>query len=542
MKTRSFTHLSLHQTLGTAVGLCLALGSLTACGPAFKQQDTQGNDVISSNAVQLRSAQLKTIDGEVSWNPLNNNELSLEFEVKVPYRRVFKMSSQVVKALIPFTCQAIPGIMNSAVQSYKQGEIPCGGIIDNDWKQLLSITVDPMSGTSDGFNYFVTGTTIPVMISRAQNSGSYSESNLDSKSNETRTSSPQLGEDISLRYNPEGTKAQIELCMNVPGATVTSTRQSVNAKAWKNVLGVKVSYDSDFEINPGQARFDYARGCFAMDFGWMGKELAPQLNLKTTMAPQLSNAQYSGLNIKISDWFLRLADNVMDFFKFSIRSKVQEKMVGKVNSMLDSDVETGRWFTRIHGEERLQEVGRKVTQQIANSVARIGLPSSTEELRTQVKDNCRLKKMSISEDWTDRLEQFCKYVVSEIQIEIEPFHRDQDSAAKGCYSHMARLHDSQNKWWANECHFAVRFKVSLPLPFKEFTNELKLMIASQISVDRIPEAWQERLQELKIDEATLAIVLEQLEAQGLTQVTAGDLGQRAAPIIEQLRAQAALFE
>lgn len=527
---------SRRTTLWALLGVTTLTLGLSACGPAFRLQDGAGNDLVNVETVKLPSSKLKTLDGEVKWNPSENGlPSSLDFEVKIPYGRVFGMSSKIVKGVLPFACQLVPGITNSSYSSYERGEIPCGGIVDNSWKQLLVVNVDPMSGKSDGFDYRTGGANFPVYLSRTQNSGDYTETDLDSKSSVSRRSSTKFGEDVSLRFNPSGQSAAIELCLNVPGATVRSTSQTVYAKASKKVIGIKLSYDSDFAVNPGQARFDYARGCFQIDLGYTGLISAPTVQLKTTKNPALSNASYAGLNIKIKDWFLRLIDNVMDFFKSSIRKKVQAQVVRSVNDMIDQDVETGRWFTKVHGEDLVREQGEKLTRQITKAVGRIGLPSSVADLKAQLKDRCRLKKLSVSPDWDQRLEEFCTRVIDGVEIEIEAFARDEDMAAKGCYSHMARLHDSDGKWWAQQCQFVSRFRVKLPAIDVDYLTELKLLVANLIAMDRIPEDWRAVLDDLNLDEATLAIVLEKLEERGYNQVNRGDLETIVAELLPQIR-------
>ncbi|MBX3017344.1 MAG: hypothetical protein KF767_05600 [Bdellovibrionaceae bacterium] len=519
-----------------AISGSLFLLLLTACAPGFRLQDAAGNDIVNLDAVKQPAASLKTVDGEVKWNPSSEAlPSSLDFEVKIPYGRVFGMSSKIVKGVLPFSCQLIPGITNSSYKSYEKGEIPCGGIIDGNWKQLLMVNVDAMSGKSDGFDYRVGAVNFPVWLSRDQRAGDYNESDLDTKSSVTRRSSKHFGEDVSLRFNPSGSKAAIELCLNVPGSTVTSNRQTVWSKASKKILGIKLSYDSDFDINPGQARFDYARGCFQIDLGYTGLTSAPTVALKTTKNPALANASYAGLNIKIKDWFLRLIDNVMNFFKSSIRKKVQAQVVRSVNDMLDQDVETGRWFTKIHGEELVREQGEKLTRDITKAVNRIGLPASVADLKAQLKDRCRLKKLSVSPDWDQRLEEFCTRVIDQVEIEVEAFARDEAMAAKGCYSHLARLHDSNGKWWASECQFVSRFRVKLPTIDVDYLTELKLLVANLVAMDRIPDDWRAALDDLNLDEATLGLVLEELEKRGFNQVNRGDLETAVEEILKRLR-------
>ena len=66
--------------------------------------------------------------------------IDYQFEMKVPFGRIYQMSSKLVRFTLPFACQYIPGISNSSVSSYDFGEVPCGGIVDQNWKQLMMST------------------------------------------------------------------------------------------------------------------------------------------------------------------------------------------------------------------------------------------------------------------------------------------------------------------------------------------------------------------------------------------------------------------
>ncbi|MBX2995532.1 MAG: hypothetical protein KF681_11945 [Bdellovibrionaceae bacterium] len=514
------------------------MGLTTGCGPGFKTAEVL-EQTVSLSSVNGRDAKVQTQDGSLSWQTQISSSVELQFEMKVPYGRIHRLSSGLIRGLTPYTCQFIPGLMNSSPFAYNKGEIPCGAIIDQNWKQLAVIPVDPVMGNSDGFNYQVSGFNVPVWIARAQRAGTYAEANLDTKTVQSRTSSTVFGDDVSLRYAPSGSSARFELCMNLPGSTVTSNRQTISAKASKKVLGVKISYASDFDVDMGGVNYDYARGCFAADFGWQGSSLSPTLQLTTTQAPYLANAVHGGLKIYIRDWFLRLADNILGFFRSSLRVKAEKLGTSEANKVLDQDVETGRWFSKVHGEQTLATAAQKMTQQISKGLTRVGIPSSTNDVRAMIADSCRLKKLSGSQDWTNRVETLCRDLLEKIEVTVEPFSVDADSSGKGCYASFARVHESQGKWWASECQFSARFKIKIPLMYQDYQQELKLLLASRFSLDRIPDDWKNALEGYGVDELNLAEVLEELERQGYTQVTGGDWASRLQSVVAQIRARQA---
>src|SRR5690606_11945783 len=127
---------------------------------------------------------------------------------------------------------------------------------------------------------------------------------------------------------------------------------------------------------PGQATFDFGRSCVRATYD---SETA-RLQLTSTKAPSLSNVTYSGLKIRIKDWFLRLADNIMGFFKASIKEAAIKRVTNKVNNLADKDVESGAWFAKIHGERMLNEQSEKISNLIHKNVSRIGIPTTDSEI------------------------------------------------------------------------------------------------------------------------------------------------------------------
>jgi hypothetical protein len=525
---------------------------LSACGKGFQTVDDGAPRMASlSSSSELTSAttdKVASSEGEIAWAKTQDDAggLHFAFAMKVPFGKVYKTLSTVTRWMAPYACKWVDPVQMSPIASYETGEIPCGLIVDSHWKQLFAITLNPLSGSSDGFKYQIGSSAIvlPIDLSREAGSGNYSEASLDTRTTVTRASSKNFGEDISLRYTPDNSATRLEMCLNLPGTTIKGPEIEIHAKASKRILGIDINESSDLKIDPGQASYDYGRSCVAVDFGWVANATAPSLGLKVTQAPMLSHVSYSGLSIHIEDWFLRLLDNIMGAFNASLREKLIASTSKIVNSVADKDVESGQWFTRVHGQAMLDGATSKMNQRFAKIVSRAGIPSSVSDVRAMLHDACNLKKLSLSQAWTQRLENFCTDIVDQTQIEISPFAVDADSKTAGCYDSFARIHDTQgadgkDKWWAKTCQFEARFAITLPADLKDYENELKQIVTDLISESKVPTDWKAALDELGVDDYLRALVIEEAVKKGLNQIQSGDWRTGLASIIDDVRAQVA---
>lgn len=507
-----------------------------ACAPQFKLIEPLEKESSHYLDVQAKQGTLSSKQGNISWQEKSDADknLRLSFEMKIPFSKVYSAGSHLVRNLAPYTCQVISGIDKDAPGNYAKGETPCGHIIDENWKSLLIVPVEGYSGEKSGFQVQVSGTQIPVWLSRRQASGLYQEDSLDDLKSVTRSSSQDFGEDISLRYRPDGNAMQMEICLNIPGGQVKGTSQSIHASASRRVLGVKLGYSSDFEVTPGHATYEYGRACFAA-----GLDRSSQvLSLSTTQAPYLNAVSYAGLNIRIKDWFLNLVDEIMRFFRSSIKDRVIAHQTTQLNNLADSDIESGRWFAKVHGEALLERLGRKYSEQMQTLLRRTGIPITDSDVTRILKDQCRIKKISMSSDWSDRLERFCQDVINKIEIKTEIFAADADSKSKGCYEHFARLHDASDapsKWWNNQCFMSAHFSVTLPSVWQDYANEVKTLLAGFTLEDLIPADWQSRADQLGIDPLSLLLLLEKLESQGVRQISNSDWQGQISDHLEQIR-------
>lgn len=504
-------------------GLFLSLFGYNACSPGFKVQSVSNiSEVTSMNQLSQSDFSLESSRGSLKWysQPTLNNQ-DYKISMKVPYGKVFKGISKMIKSSAKYSCAMVPDVLKDGSFSYNSEEIPCGAIVDQNWKLLMYYNIDAASGSTSGLNYSFTGFQLPLFLSRETYSGKYTESDLTKKSIIEKQSSKKYLDDISIRYTPAGNQSKIELCINLPGGRLASVSQRVYGKIWDKILGFKVSYASAFDIYPGEVQYDYVRGCFAADVGFVGFD--PKINIHTTQVPAVHQATYQGVHIQIKDTFLRIIDNILNIFKLSIRKIAQKSITDAGNKILDQDIESGVWFSKVHGEQVLQDLGTKISNSSSSYLRTIGVPASDSDFKQFLKDTCLIKKLSGDSIWNSRLQKFCDEVVDRIQIQVTPFTINPDENQAGCYQYFARVHESSGSWWEQGCHFQSDLNIHLQLQDIDFVSEAKLLLAERWKEQFIPDVWKDKIEELGIDEMTFFIILKQAQSLGINTVSAQDI-------------------
>lgn len=499
-------------------------------GPSFYAGQATGNKVTTSSGI-------------LDWyvNTFGNGSKTYYFEVKIPFGRVYKSASKVVRTMAPKACEWIDGIQKSDSSAYNGWEIPCGQIMDSNWKQIIDLNVPGQFIQSNGFNITIWGTNLPILFSRSTRQGMYNQLGIEGDT--SRMSSFNWGDDIALLYRPGGDNAHVELCVNIPGGEVTAPNRTVYAKAEKWILGVPIVFNSGFNIRPGSASWDYGRACGAADISWKNKGwFTPSVDFSVSTAPYLSNVSYQGLDIQINDWFLQSIDNIMDFFGVSLRRSLISQLSNMGNQVADQDIESGKWFTNTGTDRLLKETTTRLNVRLNDVISRIGLPSSADDLKAILRDRCRVTKLSLSAEWTDRMNTFCTSVIDQLSISIEPFVEDQASRDAGCYNTYANIHETTNtdgssKWWAEKCLFTARFNVHLGPTVLSFAAEMEKLLRQHIAEFTIPQEWRTAVENSGLGEYGTAILLERLESAGYTQVVPNDWQQQIPTIINQIKAE-----
>lgn len=501
------------------------------CGQKMQSSKSiSGSELASSEATSL---------GELNWGPTQkttDEDVEMVYNLKIPFGRVYKTISSTIEKITPLLQKQL----SNEIQKYQIGEVPVGSIINNDWKQLIEIDVERTETVKSGYTVTVDGFTLPIWLSRSTRQGNYVENCLDYKKPMKMVSSKSFGKDISFQWSPQERSIKMEMCMNIPGATLTIPKRVIHARARKKTWYGHFSTSSDFEIMPGQVQWDYGRGCFAAEYMQTNENGAGILNFTATEKPYLKSVSYTGLNIKIKNWFLRLIDNILSVFNASIRKAVIKKVSSTVNTIADQDIESGRWFSKVYTDEVLNNLAKRVHEKIRNTVQRVGGFVENKNLRNLLLDNCRLMKYSKSPKWTAKHQVFCSEIAQSLKISIDPLYFDDKSQKEGCYNYLANVHaakdsSGRDKWWADRCKFNVQFSIKMSQAAKDYLDELHDVIRNQIDELRIPKEWQTFLKEQNVDEYLLNLALEEAEKKGLQQLDVETYKEQLVSLIEQVK-------
>jgi hypothetical protein len=497
-----------------------------------------GGEMRSAQKAKSLSSSESTSLGKLDWDDvkINNDNVELVYDLQIPFGRVYKTVSKVMDLMTPRLCES----MNSTGQNYRAGEVPCGRIIDNNWKELTVVNIERSESVNSGYNVTVDAFNVPVWLSRTTRQGNYVERDLDVRRDVQKTSSAQFAKDLSLKWTPSNNAVKMEMCMNIPGGTLTAPKFNVNARARKKTWYGHFSTSSGFEVTPGSATWEFGRGCFEVNYIHAQGMEDSQLVLKTTKAPYLSGVQYKGLNIRIKDWFWRLVDNIMSIFNASIRKSIIKKFSNSVNNMADRDVESGQWFSKVYSDEVLRKQGDKLHSRIRQVIQRTGGLMNGGNVKSLLRDNCRLIKFSKHPLWDQKHQAFCTSILQNLEISVDPLHRDEESQQAGCYDSFANIHatktaSGEDKWWSKKCKFSARFTIRMSQSAKDYLDEIHDLLLQQIDEARIPADWKNILDSFQIDEMALNLVLEEAEKKGLEALSAEDLRKQLPSLIEQVK-------
>jgi hypothetical protein len=394
--------------------------------------------------------------------PQQNHRL-FEGEVKIPFGWLFKSASSAVRLMVPMACQSA-GVLaeGNPDRSYAPGEIPCGQLEAGGYKRILGVEIPASSGQQSGFDVTTGAVEFPILMSREQFAGAYRESRLDSRAIEMIASSPNFGDDISLRFEPTGDSLKIHVCAAIPGFKITAPERVVDVRARKNIGFVKFSASTGLKIDMGAGKFDHVRGCFVTDVTTNGDGFSPSLKLSVSEKPRFQNAEHTGIKIRIQSWWLRLVDKVMGWFKASFRQKVIRTVNGKIRDISENELETGAWFARIQGEEILETASTRFNRAAVAALKTEGVPMSGKDLREHLKRQCALHPLF--EESAPGFTQECLRALGSVKFSVQPFFRDPKIAEMGCYDHFANLHQAGDrqgraKWWSERCQLTIKLQV-----------------------------------------------------------------------------------
>lgn len=543
--------------------VCLSLGIFVmGCAPGFQ---TMQSESLSSNEQQAvkevneEDSDLPTTTPDPSTNPplliaekytlkeggfldglTTDYEGVFETTVEIPFGIVYDALSVATKFVAPYACQwrGVQFEQNPA-NVYSRNEIPCGKLLSNGYKQVIQIDIPEQRQEKNGTMTSIGGVSIPVWISRFQYSGTYQEARLDSGTVENIQSSPNFGDDISIRFEPDNMSGKIHLCAALPGVEVTTPPQRVKAKASYKALGVKVGEATNFDVTFGKAKFDYVRGCLATQITFDPGSLIPQFNLQVTEKPKVSGASHWGLNIETNSWWQKMLDEVFSWFRASILDKVTKLANREINKYIENDLKTGEWFSKAQGEEALDDISRQINQSVVRTMRSTGIPLTTTEMRSYLYRQCDL--IPFVQNLPISTREICRRAVDSVNIGFIPFYRDATLQARGCYSAYANIHQTRNsngqyKSWAKDCKFSMKLQAQLKVGL---TDQEKLVLNQLLASFKNLPAWISAIrQQLNLKEEHEQLLLLALAEASKREEAFGDINdifkalQKYAPMVQ----------
>lgn len=516
--------------------LALGFSLMPACGPGFStknrlaiEQEMESETIESAlqrlnwrevpDPTELLSSDY--LSGILGQSPPQVTDRNIEFDLQIDYNFLFRPLSKVITHVARKACDMIDVPKEGNKNRYRSGELPCGTIVDEQWKQVYTVDVPQYDGEASGFKLKIDPLQLPIYIGRATRQGTYIESTLDNLGDDSLLSSHEFGKDISLRYRPSGDHAEIDVCLNMPGMDITIPQRRVRATAKKKIIWT-VSMSSDFDVWPGTVKFDYLRSCATTKISFDPHTLRPKVELQKMEYPRFSEPQLSGMRIEIKDWWLRQVDGLLQIFKVNLRKRLLNSAQREFDDFSEAELENGHWLNRFNQKFLQNKLTERLNDSILNQMQQDGFSTSAISLKDRLKKQCRIMKL-LRLDQEDEQEFFdvCEQFFEDIDLKIAPFYQSPELKAAGCYDHFGNIHGSVDesgkaKWWAKKCKFVIRVQARIPDIYMQYAPQIQTLLTSFDQGLKLPE-------ELKLDPSLLPKVLEELERRGLREPTLEDV-------------------
>lgn len=457
-------------------------------------------------------------------------------DVDVPFARVLKPLSQLARQYAPQVCKLAN--LPYAGEVYHNAELPCGyPDNDNTWKSIFTVNIPGLNGWSGSIYYDIYGFQVPLKIGRSNQTGPYTEDSLDTLGSTTFQSSQTLGEDISVMFRPHGNVADLEVCMNIPGQTITTPPLYLYGNAYKSVLGVSVTLSANSVVRPGIASFQYIRQCFAATGGFDTNTGSPVYQITHISNPDIVGTQLQYTQLQFQDWITNLLSNILNFFGTNVSQQIANYLQTEVKTASEDDVKNGQFLIDAArgfiGDDWAQDIGAALNNRLHSDL----VPSSGVNLKNALSAQCDRLSSLLSEHDVARLDpEKCRSFLDMVDLYLVPFKYDADQDAKGCYSHFANIHKSNtgsdsDYWWKTECRFKIKMMVGIPK--SDFDNGISqiqqavIKLASTLRDDiKISSAFATAgvsTSGLNLDGPALDRILAQMKSEGYKNIAREDL-------------------
>ncbi len=517
----------------------LAIG---CTGNVFSSKGTspsagKNNGTVTGSPLASESLKISKISSEDMIRNLINENFSPTFatyitgpkqyytlDVEIPYTRVLKPLSDLVRKYAPQVCK-IANFAYAGDGVYHNEELPCGHPnSDGIWKHIFDVNIQGLNGWSGDVYYDLYGFNVSLMIGRTNQQGLYTEDSLDNKGNQVFTSSKTLGEDVSFRFRPHGNYADFDVCMNIPGLTITTPPIYIPGNAYKKILGVSITLDANMELKPGIVSYQYIRQCFSVAAGFNENSGMPIYQLTQVTNPDVVGAALNYTQMHFQSWFTNLVSGLLNLIGTNINQEIANYLQTAVKSASEDDVRNGQFLLDAARSTLGEEWTGKVSDAMAGRVNNELLPGNGVNFKEALRSQCDRISSLLSEYDENRLDpDKCRAFLDMVDIYMVPFKYSEELDQKGCYSHYANIHKantgSENDyWWKTECKFNVKIMVGVPVDddqqIRTAVVNLIATLRDEVHLGAAFTAASVSTSGLQLDSSTLDKILKQMKAEG----------------------------
>ncbi len=492
----------------------------TTSGQKITLAQVTEQDVVNN----LLQTDWSTIHAQLAAGQMKYYSIELDFD----YEKALKPLSQAIRKYSPQACKFIG--LPYREGAYNENEWHCGNPIDGNWKDMVTLNIPNINGSEAGFNYAMNGFQMPIRIGRGNNSGSYNESTLDNLQVTALSSSQKVGEDVSVRFRPQNTKVGLDVCLNVPGTSISAPFRNVYGHAWKQIAFVTLDLDASMDVTPGNVNFSYLRQCFSTTLGINTNTGVPYINLDKIENPHVESANLSYTNFQFKNWFTSLLSNILTLFGLNISNEINKVLQGRVANISANDVQNSQFMLeyvkQALGEQWATRVNNALVGKLNTDVA----PSSAIDFKNILKRQCdRLSSLQSISDAKRFNPEVCKLALDYLELHLVPFSRDLDMKNAGCYDHYVNIHksdDGTNYWWKNTCKFKVKIMLGVPVLRDELVDLVAQLIESIRTDVQNNQALIDALKGIQnpdIDNDTLDSIISILKGNGVNDISVEDI-------------------
>lgn len=492
---------------------------LSGCGRSFEPLSiTEIKYSSLTDGAEINPSVLQALSKRIDWKEIPANEFGdpsfllpenptgtsgtdqyFSFTSGISFGVVYEAVSSVVKNQAPKFCESL-NVLKENPNLYERGELPCGQIQDSQWKKIAFIQVPATEVQKEKMTQRLDAFSVPVLISRQQRNGSYSENSLDTKAEITKTSNRQFARDISVKFVPKGTHAELHICANSPGLTLMAPERVLHGNVKRRVLGINISLSGSGNVDFGTFNYGLARGCVMADLTYDPVLKKPAISAPIVENPKVINISYSGFKLDFREWWLKFIDKVADLFGNSIERSIERAVDKEINDFSKNELESGAWMNRLANETFRKKLDQKANQVVTEEIESRGIPVGSRSFKDKLIRECR--KLGLLTALPSAMNAFssrCEVLIEAMEIAVDPFYKDPEMAAKGCYSHYAGIFETKDsegnsKWWSKDCEFRVRTQVRIPA---ERTGDIPYLI-TLLNMDSIPANLNEEMESLRL--------------------------------------------